>query len=581
MADRIDTLGTGLAALDRELGSIGAVGSLAAAVERWRTDCLAMLFHLRDKGGHRPLVGVLGGTGTGKSTVVNRLMEAEVSATSLRRTFTSGAIAIAKNAGDVPDGWLGLPREVGGGGAVRGRVGVLAVVELDRPLTTAITLVDTPDLDGDQPVHQAEADRVFRWAQAMVFLVTPEKYQMTELLPYYRLAKRYALPAVFVMNKCEEAEVLEDYRRQLGQREWADARVFAIPRDDAAYEPAEDRALPSLRGTLAELPEVINKQKQEIRRGAMGLRLRDLLGRLDDQILEPMRQQRAEVDRLTETLRAMASPAAGVDVSPVTQQLQRRLQEQSVLYLMGPQRILDRVRQVPGLLVRLPRTAWDVLVKGRGVHLAEPGQAGAASRAVPDFPKLLADQFTILQSRVEDLLLSSPTGAGWMNRGGESYRQVKMPPAEAGKIADEELAGLKAWLEQRWHGTPRDTAVLMKLLKLLPGGKKLTKWSEAAPYLLAAVVAAHHAFLGPVDLIVLGSYSLAMWLGEKLSNEVTWRTRQANRRIGERFAELSQEQIERVCVWLEKQAPSAQEIRKLTRMAESVAEMMDETLVRG
>ena len=52
---------------------------------------------------------------------------------------------------------------------------------------------------------------MFRWAQAVVFLVTPEKYQMTELLPYYRLARRYAIPALFVMNKAEEAGVVEDF----------------------------------------------------------------------------------------------------------------------------------------------------------------------------------------------------------------------------------------------------------------------------------------------------------------------------------------------------------------------------------
>ena len=36
---------------------------------------------------------------------------------------------------------------------------------------------------------------------------------MTELLPYYRLAQRYALAALFAMNKCEETAVLEDYAR--------------------------------------------------------------------------------------------------------------------------------------------------------------------------------------------------------------------------------------------------------------------------------------------------------------------------------------------------------------------------------
>ena len=78
--------------------------------------------------------------------------------------------------------------------------------------------------------HHAQADRVFRWADAVLFLVTPEKYQMTELLPYYRLAGRYALPALYVMNKCEEEAVLEDYRRLLeaqggGGAEWRSGGV--------------------------------------------------------------------------------------------------------------------------------------------------------------------------------------------------------------------------------------------------------------------------------------------------------------------------------------------------------------------
>jgi predicted NBD/HSP70 family sugar kinase len=77
--------------------------------------------------------------------------------------------------------------------------------------------------------------------------------------------------------------------------------------------------------------------------------------------------------------------------------------------------------------------------------------------------------------------------------------------------------------------------VLTKLIKHLPGGEKLTRWSEAAPYLLAAVVATHHAFFGPVDLMVIGGWSLATWLTERLSNEVASRTRETNRAINRRF----------------------------------------------
>ena len=127
----------------------------------------------------------------------------------------------------------------------------------------------------------------------------------------------------------------------------------------------------------------------------------------------------------------------------------------------------------------------------------------------------------------------------------------KIDPATAGKIADDEIADLKNWLESRWNATPRDTAILKKILAIVPGGDKLTQWSEAAPYLLTIIVATHHAFFGHVDLLVLGGYSLATWLTERLSNEVAARTRLTNQRISERFTALAHEQIEKIAAWLQ------------------------------
>src|SRR5207248_2602619 len=149
----------------------------------------------------------------------------------------------------IPLNWLGLdaivpkPQEL----PARGQVDALIVVPFDSPLTSHATLIDTPDLDGDQPQHHAQADRAFRWAQAILFLVTPEKYQMTELVPYYRIAARYALPTLFVMNKAEEHAVVEDYARVLAQfvnqkqpglpLQWQAPHIYALPRDGSAYEP--------------------------------------------------------------------------------------------------------------------------------------------------------------------------------------------------------------------------------------------------------------------------------------------------------------------------------------------------------
>jgi hypothetical protein len=391
---------------------------------------------------------------------------------------------------------------------------------------------------------------------------------MTELLPYYRLARRYAVPALFVMNKCETAEMLEDYR-QLVSTDQPDAAVFAVPRDDAAYEPPPQCNLSSLATAISSLQPMPDAQRDS----GMNVRLADVLGRLRDQITGPLRSRRRDVDAAVASLRAMETPAPGVNVDPITEQLQRRLQQRSVLYLMGPGRILDRVRQVPGILVRLPRTAWELVINGR-VNLKSPDDALSAERQVPDFHATLADQFAIIQSRIDDALRSVPSGPGWLSDPSHPYAQSKIDPSDAGKIADEELKELNDWLQKRWNATPRDTVLLLKLLRHLPGGEKLTQWTEAAPYLLAVIVAAHHAIFGHVDLMILGGYSLATWLTEKLSNEVAARTRQANRAIASRFERLARQQIRQTIAWVESQAPRLGEIDAIESMANDLQESL-------
>jgi hypothetical protein len=374
------------------------------------------------------------------------------------------------------------------------------------------------------------------------------------------------------MNKAEEPGVVEDFQKQLAGREWADARVFVIPRDDAAYEPPPEMNLAALRGAVTS----ITRPEKETFRDGLAKRAVDLLGRLQDQIIVPLRADRQQVDALVGSVRSLETPGlGGVDVNPITQGLQRRLQQRSVLYLMGPQRILERARQVPGMMMRMPRTLWDVVVKGQGIRMRDPkrerAEVGAdGQQAVPDFKTAVSEQFAVVQSRIEDVLRSSPAGQRWLNGNEATYKQARFDPGEAGRIAAEELGELEKWLEQRWNATPRDTMLLMRLLKHLPGGEKLTRWTEAAPYLLAVVVATHHAFFGPVDLMVLGGWSLATWLTEKLSNEVAMRTRSTNRRIAERFSELAHAQIDRVAEWLDAQAPTEREIEALERAGEDL-----------
>jgi hypothetical protein len=533
--------------------------SLAKAIERVRGDLAAVRFHQSAGDKLPPIVAVIGGTGTGKSTLVNRLLGVDVTAASFRRTFTAGPIAITASEKNVPPEWLAVPHETASERPSRGTIGQLAVATVDAPLAQKITLVDTPDLDGDQPAHHAQAERAFRWATAVLFVVTPEKYQMTELPPYYRLADRYGTTAWYVMNKCESAEQVDDYRRQLP----ASARVFAVPRDDSVFAAPAMMSLDALRQSLGEA-------KARVTDEALAARTADVLDRLMDQVVTPLQRDRRAADELIASLRALSTPTASVDVNPITRSLQKRMQERSVLYLIGPGRVIDRVRQVPTLLARLPRATWDYF---RGTPAKGNGDVSTIpeAREVPDFAALLADQLAILHSRVDDLLRDNAIATQWIARDDAGYKAAQLNADSARAIANEELADLKKWLESRWNATPRDTRLLQMLIKYLPGGEKLTQWSEAAPYLLAVVVATHHAFFGHIDLLILGGYTLGAWLTEKISNEVSARTRKTNSRIAERFGELAQRQIEQYIAWIDSQSPSRREIAGLMDTVEKLS----------
>jgi GTPase SAR1 family protein len=564
--DRIDAglveLGNNLDALAPSVGS----ASVRVSVDRWRSDLSAVRFHLASPGNRPMILGLLGGTGTGKSTLVNRLLGETVSTVSFRRTYTNGAVAIATREEGVPKDWLALPHVFAGPDSipVRGKAGELTVVLGEFPVLESLMLVDTPDVDGDCEEHHWEADRTFRWLDAVLFLVSPEKYQMSELLPYYRMTQRYRVPASFVMNKCEDEEVVEDYWQQLVERGWEAPPVYSLPRDDSAHEP--QRGFADLKAALQtwNWPASIEEEAGVVNRCT------DLLGRFRDKILAPLQSDREEVDRTVASLRALNAPSPDLDVSPLTAQLRRRMAEKSVLYLIGPRRMFERARQVSSVLNPL---RWRSRLK---TPSNSGGESGTESKS-PDFWQMLVDQFVTVQARMDDIVRSDPATCGWVDSDPEAFGKVKIDPSEAGKIAEREIEDMRQWLKDRWDSNPRDTLVLEKLLKYVPGGKRVTKWTESAPYLLLVVCAANNALFGPIDLIIFGGYNLATWLGEKLSNEVTSRAKDANYWICKRYSDLVGNQTERYVTWLEERAPKTEELDRLERLLDEVYGELEKT----
>src|SRR5436305_12334975 len=132
MADPLDKLQSLWTQMEEQIARVRATPAVGSElISRWRSDAKALLFHLR-KGKHdQPALTVLlGGTGTGKSTITNRLLEANLSAASFRRTFTSGPVAVSRDENAIPEKWLGLEHRVIDAKELpaRGEAGTLAIV---------------------------------------------------------------------------------------------------------------------------------------------------------------------------------------------------------------------------------------------------------------------------------------------------------------------------------------------------------------------------------------------------------------------------------------------------------------------
>src|SRR4051812_30430843 len=155
------------------------------------------------------------------------------------------------------------------------------------------------------------------------------------------------------MNKAEEQAVADDYAKQrgAGERTGEGPRVFAVPRDDARYEPPAEMGLNALRDAIGSVRPADVDQRTR----GLANRVGDLMGRLRDQVVAPLRAERREAERVVASLRAMESPAASVDVNPLPRAPQRRPQQRGGPFSMGPGRGPGRGGQGPGPPARRPR----------------------------------------------------------------------------------------------------------------------------------------------------------------------------------------------------------------------------------
>jgi GTP-binding protein EngB required for normal cell division len=180
--------------------------------------------------GEAYVLALVGGTGVGKSTLLNALAGEEVSAASALRPTTSEAIAWlpAAKRGELSEliAWLGVSR----------------VREHPAGELGDVAILDLPDVDSIASEHRAKVDAVLPRVDAVAWVMDPEKYSDDVAHTAYlrtwapRIARQIVvLNRADLLSAGDAARVLEDLRARLQREGLANiALVTTRARDGAA-----------------------------------------------------------------------------------------------------------------------------------------------------------------------------------------------------------------------------------------------------------------------------------------------------------------------------------------------------------
>lgn len=191
------------------------------------------------------VVALAGGTGSGKSSLFNRVSGLQFAEVGVRRPTSSRVTACVWGPGGDPVlDWLGVDAEL------RIQRESLLDGETEAPLR-GLVLLDLPDHDSVEPAHREVVDRLLPQADLLVWVVDPQKYADEALhAGYLRALAGRDTSMLVVLNQIdtvrpqERASLLRDVARLLAEDGLPDVPV--VPASAAT-----DEGIAELRAGLA------------------------------------------------------------------------------------------------------------------------------------------------------------------------------------------------------------------------------------------------------------------------------------------------------------------------------------------
>ncbi|WP_240510513.1 GTPase domain-containing protein [Corynebacterium hadale] len=251
-----------------------------------------------------PLLAVIGGsTGSGKSTLVNGVLQEHVSNPGVIRPTTRQPILVANPANadwfNSPEVLPGLARSHGAGDE---QSTTLRIVRTER-IPEGLALVDAPDFDSIDDHNRALASQLLAAADLWIFVTTPARYADQLVWNFLNDAAGRGIEVVVVLNRLDESSaetVPADLRRMMDQAGLTSATVFTVPFVTGTDEFLPNEVVAPLRDYLSTLANDTAARRDVAGKTVAGA-LAGALGRVD-KLTAARGQQEAFANQLDQAI---------------------------------------------------------------------------------------------------------------------------------------------------------------------------------------------------------------------------------------------------------------------------------------
>ncbi|WP_344979732.1 GTPase [Streptosporangium fragile] len=212
------------------------------------------------------LIVIAGSTGAGKSTLINTLANAKVSATGVRRP-TTGTPVLACHPDDhewfAEGDLLGSLRRLSEPAPEASPDG-LVLISSDR-VPSGVALLDTPDIDSVVEEHHEIAHRMLDAADLWIFVTTAARYADAPAWRLLRLAKERGARLAIVLSRVPPRSrevVTKHFVRMLTEYGLGEVDRFVINESKVTDGMLPDHEVAELRRWLAELS--VDERRREL-----------------------------------------------------------------------------------------------------------------------------------------------------------------------------------------------------------------------------------------------------------------------------------------------------------------------------